>query len=379
MMVRAPWKASYGGAALAVCLAIAVASCDQAPTSVDVVEDASQRVAPFAGATTLFIGDGADASVEWFAIPTGEYLGQFVQSGEGGLTSPRGLVFDRQSPTECGELLVVDQNAGTTSTGEILAYSGLTGEFLEALVPAGSPYAPFAPRGMVLGPNGVLYVADFGGGGNPGRIATFDAETGAFLGDLSTTGFTRVFAPRGIVFGPDGLLYVTNVSSQNTGEVLIFDPVTGFVEIFIDSETCGCGLARPEGLVFDRSGNLLYVTSFQTSDADTDKILIFDADTGEFVDQIDLDAAGAGEPRAFAQALVFGPGGFLFVAITGGDAALVGEVRRYNVHTGTYDVVVAPASEGGPLGAPVYLSFCNTDPATLDYDPTLTGRCCHVP
>lgn len=374
-MTSASWRASSGGASLAVCLAIVVTACEQSPTHVDVVARVQGGV-PSAGATTLFIGDNADSAVERIAIPSGDYLGPFVEPGSGGLRSPRGLIFSQQSTSgECGNLLVVDQNADTSSTGEILEYSGLTGEFLGALVPPDSEYAPFAPRG-VIELNGVLYVADFGGDGNPGRIATFDATTGAFLGDLSTAGFTGSFAPRSLVVGPDGLLYVTNAPSRTTGQVLIFDPEAGFLRVFIDSETCGCGLANPEGLVFDPRGKLLYVTSFQTNDADNDKILIFDATTGELVDQIDLDVVGAGEPRAFAQALLFGLGGFLYVPITGGDEAFAGELRRYNVHTGTYDVIVPPASEGGPLGAPVYLTFCNTDPATLAYDPTLTGRCC---
>ena len=77
----------------------------------------------------------------------------------------------------------------------------------------------------------------------------------------------------------------------------------GFVDVFIESNTVN-NLHRPEGLVFGPDGNL-YITSFLGVDAnDVDKILVFDGDTGEFLDKIDLYAVG--QPRAFAQAILFG-------------------------------------------------------------------------
>jgi len=121
---------------------------------------------------------------------------------------------------------------------------------------------------------------------------------------------------------------------------------------------------RPEGLVFGPDGNL-YVTSFRASSSDTDKILIFagpgSAHPGMSLGQIDLDLVG--QPPAFAQALLFGPEGFLFVPISG-NGPDTGAVRRYNVNTKIFNVFVPP---GGPLKSPQYLTFGNTDPATLAY------------
>jgi len=60
-------------------------------------------------------------------------------------------------------------------------------------------------------------------------------------------------------------------------------------------------------------------------------------------------------------ALLFGPGGKLFVPI-----AETGEVRRYDVSTNQYTYTsFVPA--GGPLVNPWYLTFGTTDPATLAY------------
>jgi hypothetical protein len=44
-----------------------------------------------------------------------------------------------------------------------------------------------------------------------------------------------------------------------------------------------------------------------------------------------------------------------------------GEVRRYNVFNKKYKVLVLPRRLGGPMEEPWYLTFGNTDPATLAY------------
>jgi DNA-binding beta-propeller fold protein YncE len=128
---------------------------------------------------------------------------------------------------------------------------------------------------------------------------------------------------------------------------------------------------RPDGLVFGPDGNL-YVTSFRNrEEADNDKILIFAGPgsrnpsfpPGSFISKIDLDAVSApGGLRTFAQALLFGPKGKLYVPISN-----TGQIRVYDVSTKAYTELVAPASLGGPLTAPQYLTFGKTNPATLAY------------
>jgi hypothetical protein len=218
-----------------------------------------------------------------------------------------------------------------------------------------------------------LFVGDLGdlgnldGTGRPGRLAQFDEKTGAWIRDLSpTVPFTTDNGPRGVVIGPDGNLYVAVRNfSPLSGEVMRFNPATGaFLGDFVDSNPTN-DLNRPEGLVFGPDGNL-YVTSFRADASDTDKILEFNGKTGAYLGKIDLDVAGG--DRAFAQALLFGPGGKLFVPITG-NGPDTGEVRRYDVSTGMFDVFVPPNAVGGPLGMPWYLTFGDTDPATLAYSP----------
>lgn len=58
----------------------------------------------------------------------------------------------------------------------------------------------------------------------------------------------------------------------------------------------------------------LYVTSFRAAPGDTDSIRIYEA-TGAFASKIDLHN-GTTDTRVFAQSLLFGPGGKLFVPVS---------------------------------------------------------------
>lgn len=311
----------------------------------------------------LYIGDGSDDAVKTFDAEKGRFLGRFVATNSNGLHGPRGLIFDYGD-----NLLVTNQNVDQPENGNVLKYDGQTGEFMGQLVRSDAAGAPFAPRGIVLSKQNVLYVADiFDPNTGQGEVRMYNGTTGVFLGNLDHSGFQEPFHPRGVVFGPDGLLYVSvfDINNPLNGWVLRFNPKKKkFLDVFIRSNDVN-NLHRPEGLVFGPDDNL-YITSFRRDASDTDKILIFDGESGKLLDKINLYSVG--QARAFAQALLFGPDGKLFVPITG-DGPDTGSVRRYSVkhHKKTYDVFVPPAIVGGQLGNPWYLTFGNTNPATLAY------------
>jgi DNA-binding beta-propeller fold protein YncE len=328
-------------------------------------------------ADSLYIGDGGDDSVKRFNARTGTYLGPLVSSQSNGLLGPMGLLSKGK------ELLVVNQNLEQPFNGEVLRFNRSTGEFNGALVPCRDdlnrpcdPDSPFAPRGLIKGQRSTLFVADLLGPSfdfqTQGSIKQYDFNTGQFVRNLDISGFTRDFFPRGVVIGPDDKLYVSVVGVLDpslsdfdplAGYILRFNPKTGkFIDVFASyqpaSEDCSKHFHRPEGLSFGSDGKL-YVTSFRADPTDTDKILVF-SKRGKCIDQIDLYQAG--QPRAFAQALIFGPSGGLFVPINN-----TGEVRRYNVKTKTFDVFVPSVANGGPLLNPWYLTFGETNPSTLKY------------
>jgi hypothetical protein len=335
----------------------------------------------------LAIGETGDDSVRFFDVRTGRLLATpAIPPRSGGLSGPRGILFDARRK----EWLVVNQNADTDFNGEVLRYDR-EGAFLGAVVPRTDPEAPFIPRGIVIVPNKdgtrTLFIADLAALDAQGELGVgkllayrLEGERATFIGNLdpnlNNPGATQAFHPRGIVLGPDGHLYVSlRYLTACGGSIVRFDPEKlAFKDVLLSNpEECERNtndLHRPEGLVFSPDGDL-YVTSFQRDETDTDRVLIIpkraikENNIRLPLDRIDFYRPG--EPRRFAQAVLFGPKGHLFVPLSDNpDPALShGEVRRYNVKTKTFRTFVP---QGGGVIAPWFLSFMNTDPATLAYE-----------
>ncbi|MFC4933010.1 NHL repeat-containing protein [Massilia sp. GCM10023247] len=334
----------------------------------------------------LAVGDTGDDSVRFFDARTGRLLAKpAIPPRSGGLAGPRGILFDARRK----EWLVVNQNVDTDFNGEVLRYDR-EGGFLGALVPRTDPEAPFIPRGIAIVPNKdgtrTLFIADLAepdaqGELGAGKLLAYrlEGEQASFIGNLDPNldkpGTTQAFHPRGIVLGPDGHLYVSlRYLTPCGGSIVRFDPETrAFIDVLLSNpEECERNtndLHRPEGLVFSPAGELV-VTSFQRDETDTDKVLIVPKQAirgkniGLPLDRIDFYRPG--EPRRFAQAVLFGPKGDLFVPLSAPDPTLgQGEVRRYNVKSKAFRTFVPP---GGGLIAPWFLSFMHTDPATLAYE-----------
>jgi DNA-binding beta-propeller fold protein YncE len=330
---------------------------------------------------TLYVGDGGDNTVKSFNAKSGTNDKAKTFVPETDPTSPLSGPSLFGLLVAGGELIVVNQNNGTDFPGDIQQFLLTTAKFAGFLVEKNDPAAPFIPHAAVL-LNSVLYVSNITGNATdpaePGAIYVF-AGNGDSLGKLAPPlylpNLAKRFFPRGIVLNPrDGLLYVSNcpnftraAGAGNGGQVLKFDPRTlQFRGVFVDDTGSIGGLNRPDGLVFGPNGNL-YVTSFRFNPvqpnppdpAALDSIRVYDR-FGRFLESIPLDKQG--EPRAFAQAILFGPDGKLFVPING-NGPETGEIRRYDVRTKNYSVFV----EVGILGSPQYLTFGRTDSATLAY------------
>lgn len=327
--------------------------------------------APSARADDVFISDIGDNTVKRVNASSGAFLGTFVQS-DAGLKGPLGMIFTD------GQLFVVNQNALTQLRGEVFRFNANTGAPLPKLVSSTDPGSPYAPQGIVRGgPANLFYVADVGTDGgkcsNEGSVKTYDS-TGQFMGNLDRSGFKPGFYPRGVVFGPDQLLYVAargcpvanNPKEALLAYILRFEPSTGkFKDVFASDSTIN-GFHRPEGLVFDSGGNL-WVTSFKDAgdQNDVDKILKLDR-AGALVDSLPLWVPRT--VRAYAQAIIFGPDGKLYVPISGPEEGPnAGQLRRCDTQTKTCDVIVKANMDGGPLVAPWFLIFKSSDPSTLNY------------
>ncbi|SAL78624.1 NHL repeat-containing protein [Caballeronia telluris] len=350
----------------------------------------------------IFIGDigdpgnPSDDAIKRVNLSTGAVSVFASTNFPNGLNGVMGIIFNH------GDLVASNQNFSDDPSvnGDILRFNG-RGTFTNFLVGVKDKGVAFAPQGIVFGGGANedrheyqedhYYVANVIKSGqtcakvDEGDVREFN-EWGAFVRALERTQFKEGFYPRGVVFGPDGMLYVasrgcptsSDPASSLLGYVLRFNPYTHkLVDVIVTNETVQkqalkFGFHRPEGLVFDDKG-YLWVTSFRdtTPAADpsdvnnVDRILKIDVRAKKVVDSLPLSAWG--KPRASAQAIIFGPGGKLYIPISGNAPQTTGQLRRCDIYTKSCDTLVKENSEGGGLISPWFPIFRNSDPGTLSY------------
>lgn len=150
------------------------------------------------------------------------------------------------------------------------------------------------PWGLAFGPDGNLYVANFGTGSDAlVRVAgPFAANAGA----ATTIVDAGVFFD--VAFGPDGQLY-----ASGRGNVRRYDVLTMQL---IDEFTSGHPLADVTAIAFGPDGDL-YAASFDSSTTPRAEIVRFDGQTGAYVETLATRTDGS-----IFWDLAFGPNGALF-------------------------------------------------------------------
>lgn len=240
----------------------------------------------------LLVTSYSGSSIARFDAETGENLGNFIESGSGGLSAAAGVAVGSD-----GNVYVTSQN-----TSQVLRYNGQTGEFIDV----------FASGTRLTGANNIefhgdhMFVGNFATGTN-GRINRFDASTGdfvdafiqsnnidgfTFLSDsilvssfsnnsvnrynLETGAFIEVFASA----GEGGLSTPTDILELENGEVLIGSYNTNTIKRFsADGDFLGDAITNlngPEGLAIGPNGSL-YAGSFNGGFVNE-----YDAETFEF-------------------------------------------------------------------------------------------------
>ncbi|HEX5756079.1 MAG TPA: Ig-like domain-containing protein, partial [Arenimonas sp.] len=212
------------------------------------------------------------------------------------------------------------------SKGWILRYRADTLEYVDTFIDAQKwP----GITGVAFGPDGDVYL----GGYNSSSVERYDGHTGAYKGTAVPAGAAGVAGiDNGLVFGPDGKLYVPGFDSNS---VVRWDPASNRVEPFIASGSGG--LYRTRGILFERDGNGLLVTSEGSK-----QILRYHRD-GRF------DRVLANMPADFGvNGIDYGPQGELLVTGYGGTAA---RVLRVDARSGAILGELVGLGSGGLTGA----------------------------
>ncbi len=216
---------------------------------------------PLGGATFGPDGDlyvSAADGVRRYDGTTGAFVAQVVSTGDGGLSSAWGLDFGPG-----GNLFVAD---GDT----VLEYDGATGAFVGVFVTPGAGGLGGATA-LHFGPSGDLFVVATPGGGTAGAVFEFDGDSGAFIAEFVALGSGGLGISFDFAFGSGGDLFV---STTIAGEVIRYDGATG------EPVTCPClcfdpcppggdllpdagyvisDLIFPSGVAFAPDGDLLVV------------------------------------------------------------------------------------------------------------------------
>ena len=269
----------------------------------------------------LFVAANNSNRVLRFDGTAGTFIDTFVPAGYGGLYWPDGVIFGPDNNV----YVTSATNPSNAGPREVLRYNGTTGAFIDAFVPPGSGGLQVATY-QIFGPDGNLYVSDYG----DGTVKRYNGSTGAFI-SVFAVGASH---PQGLQFGPDGNLYVADQVN-----VRRYNGTTGaFIDLFVPSGSGG--LSQPQGLVFGPDGNLYLSGYFQGA------VFRYNGATGAF---IDIFASGNG--LGSAQGMAFGPDGNFYV----GDISN-GQVLRYDGKTGAFLNVFVPAGSQGLTGSPSALA-----------------------
>jgi formylglycine-generating enzyme required for sulfatase activity len=171
--------------------------------------------------TSLLVSSYGTDSIKEYELSTGQYLGDLVPSGSGGLDGPSTLLL---SPA--GHLLVASQ-----FTSQVFEFDISTGAFVRIAAAGGGLNLPF---GLLLDGQDNLLVTSF----VTDEVLRY-APDGTLLDVFVPAGAGGLDGPSGLAWSPDGRLLV---ASRFTDNVVSFDGETG---AFVDVYASGNGLSRP--------------------------------------------------------------------------------------------------------------------------------------
>lgn len=300
---------------------------------------------------TFLVGNTRGNNVLRFDGNTGNYLGEFIPPGSGGLSNPDQIVFGPDGNGDDKSDIYVASgdkpgNSGEPTASAVLRYDGITGAFIDKFVSDNPNTATdetgglSRPYGLAFGPDGNFYVSSF----LSDQILRYNGKTGQFI-DVFASGNQQaggLNGPNGLLFAADGYLYVTtqgsvardgkaDFSAGFPSQVLRYNPQTGESSIFAspDPSPRSQGFTSLLGIAIGPADGDLYVSDFAND------IRRYNLKTGELVKVLSTNYTDTSPSSNYIGSLAFSPIGNLFVVgfDNRANANGAGAVLRYNGKT----------------------------------------------
>jgi len=300
---------------------------------------------------TFLVGNSRGNNVVRFDGNTGNYLGEFISPGSGGLSNPDTIVFGPDGNGDDKPDIYVASgdkpgNSAEPTASAVLRYDGITGAFIDKFVgdnpntAADETGGLSRPYGLAFGPDGNFYVSSF----LSDQILRYNGKTGQFI-DVFASGNQQaggLNGPNGLLFAPDGNLYVTtqgsvardgkaDYSASFPSQVLRYNPQTGQSSIFAspDPSPRSQGFTSLLGMAIGPADGDLYVSDFAND------IRRYNLKTGELVKVLSTNYTDTSPSSNYLGSLAFSPIGNLFVVgfDNRANANGAGAVLRYNGKT----------------------------------------------
>lgn len=203
----------------------------------------------------IYVCSANTNSIKVYDGANGQYHGDFIKPGSGGLEEPLDMMW-------YGEVMLVLGGKNKN----ILKFDAKTGAPLGAFT---SGYELKSPKRMSIGTDGNLYVSQWSN--SQPRVIRFNGKTGEIINVFTNEDIPK---PLGHAWDPEGNLYVAALGSQ---AIFRYNSQGAFTDVFIRSDM----IETPGEIWFNDKWDRMYVT-----DIDAGTVFIFDATNGNFISAI---------------------------------------------------------------------------------------------
>jgi DNA-binding beta-propeller fold protein YncE len=286
---------------------------------------------------------------------------------------PQGSLFQRPYDLAIepdGKLVVADLGVPNRKDGAVIRVDPLTGR--QSLVSSGGEF--FDPAGIVVAPDGQIYVVDNRAPDNDGAVIRVDPRTGVqtLVTERSAEpGRRELDLPFGIAMESDGRLVVSNRVSpaalpllcQALGKVVRVDPVTGN-QVEVDSDG---DIAWPLGLAVRPDGGIIVANECGSHGG---LVLVDRLGLGQILITPNSDQDVLVTPERIA----FDPGGGLLVSDFNVGADQEGGIVSVDPETGAQSLVRAGELFNHPLGIAAVANRPPSAALVLDPPAVAAGR-----